>query len=103
MNATKAFPVRCAKCKQLSFLPAWWHWRSVISFEIIFWGSVLASLSLRSYFPLLLFPAAILMLITGGKKLSLIPTNQREVSTERKKALILLSAIILLIFLLNLI
>lgn len=85
VNATKAFPVKCAKFKQLSFLPAWWHFGSAISFEVVFWGSVIAALGLLSYFPLLLFPVVILVVFTGGKRLSLIPTNQREVRAERKK------------------
>jgi hypothetical protein len=103
LNATKAFPVKCAQCKQLSFLPAWWHLGSVLSFEVLFWGSILIELSLRSYFPLFLFPSAILLFVIGGKKLSLIPTNQHKMSVERKKLFILLSAFILLVFLLNLI
>jgi len=102
INATKAFPAKCSKCEELSFLPAWWHVGSMLSFETLLWGSLIISLSLRSYFPLLLIPSAISFFIIAGKKLSLTPTHQHEVNAERKKSLILLSAFLLLVFFYNL-
>lgn len=56
MNATPAFPAVCPKCGARSHPSAWARGLNVLSWEILFWGSIVAALLLRSWWALLLFP-----------------------------------------------
>lgn len=98
IGATKAFPASCPTCKQLSFLPHWWHLGSVISVEFLFWSSAILAITLKSWFALTLFPISILLLFIFGKKLVLKPTSKQSVKAERKLIFIVISSVLVLIF-----
>ena len=101
LNATKAFPVKCPKCKKLSFLPAWWHMGSILSMEVLLWGSILLALTMHSWLVLLIFPLGVGFIFVAGRKLLLVPTTKQEVAAERKLTLILLCLFSLIIFILK--
>ena len=101
LNATKAFPVKCPKCKKLSFLPAWWHMGSILSMEVLFWGGIILALIMHSWLALLIFPSGVGFIFLAGNKLLLVPTTKQKVIAERKLILILVCLFSLIIFISN--
>ena len=99
VNATKAFPVKCPECNELSFLPSWWHIGSVLSMEIVLWGSIIIiAIVLKSWFALLIFPVTIAFFYLMSKKVSLVPVTAAQVKSERKLMFMVFLAITLSVF-----
>lgn len=59
MNATPISPAVCPKCGTRSYASAWSQWLNALSWEVLFWGSIVVALVLRSWWALLLFPVGI--------------------------------------------
>jgi len=101
LNATKAFPAKCPNCKGLSFLPAWWHMGSILSMEVLFWGSLILALVMSSWLILLFFPLGVAFIFVAGNKLILVPTTKDKVTSERKLILGMACLFFLTIFVSN--
>jgi hypothetical protein len=98
LNASGAFPTSCPKCDGLSFVTAWWRVGSVLSFEFLFWGSILLAISLQSWLALALFPVGVAFILSMGRKLSLIPTDKAKSWSAKKKSLLQFSLFLLVLF-----
>jgi len=70
----------------------------VLSFEFMFWASILLVLSLKSWLAFLVFPVGVLFIFTMGKNLSLIPTDKTKSWASKKKALLNFSVFLVVWF-----
>ena len=82
-GATSAFPKVCSGCGAKYYISGWWHFSSVLSFEVIFWGSIAVSIAIGSVYAFLLVPILLISLYILVSKYS----NVREISdNEIRKA-----------------
>ena len=98
LNASSAFPASCPKCGGLAFVTAWWRIGSVLSFEFLFWVSIILSLSFKSWLALALFPVGVAFIITMGRRLSLLATDKDKSKSAKRRTFLQFFIFLLVLF-----
>jgi len=100
LNATSVFPRTCPECGIRYYISGWWHFSSLLSFEVILWGGFLLAFVLGSNFVFLLIPVALVLYYLVEVKYSkLREITPSQITKARIRAFIEIGVIVLVIVL----
>jgi hypothetical protein len=93
VNATSVMPTGCRMCGGLSFVSGWAHFGTMLLFELLLWGSIVAAIFLKTWVTLLAFPIGLTAISVGESLVfPLIPTKPGAVRRARRNVAIQLTA-----------
>lgn len=95
INATAARPARCPSCGGLSYISGWFHLLVALSVEVLFWGSIIVAIVVRSWYALVVVPIGGVALELLGRRAELRATDAAAVARARIWSFVEIGAIVL--------